>query len=59
VLFNDTAAKAHTITTPANGVQASLHVITMSSTSSTFSAIVLVAYKGSWWVVANYNCTLS
>jgi hypothetical protein len=58
-IFNDTAAKAHTITTPTDGIQGTLHVITMSSTSATFSAILLVSSNGSWWVLASYNCTLS
>jgi hypothetical protein len=59
VIFNDTAAKAHTITTSANIINGNQSIITMSSTSSTLSSIVLMAYSGIWWVLANTNCTLS
>lgn len=58
-IFNDTAAKNHTVTFQTNGIQGSLHVITMSSTASTFSAIQLSAFNGTWIVTGNYNCTLS
>jgi hypothetical protein len=58
VIFADTTSKQHTITTPANGIQGSLHVITMAAAA--FSAITLMAYNGSWWVVANVGpCVIS
>jgi len=59
LIFNDTAAKAHVVTTPSNGVQGSLHIITMSSAGSTFSALLLIAWNGSWWPIANYNCAFT
>jgi hypothetical protein len=59
VIFNDTPAKAHTITTSANIINGNQSIITMSSTSATLSSITLMAYNGIWWVLSNVNCTLS
>ena len=59
-VFNDTAAKAWEFSGPgATTFNGSLTHCTMSSTASTFSAILLVAFNGSWYVVSNLNCTLS
>jgi hypothetical protein len=58
-IFNDTAAKNHTVTGQTNAIQGSLHIITMATTASMFSSIALVAFAGSWWPVSNYNCVIS
>ena len=59
IIFNDTAAINHVITTSAiNGIQGAKSTITMSAVASTFSAIVLVAWNGTWWIFYNYNCTI-
>lgn len=59
VILNDTAAKAHTITTPTNGLNGSLHIATMSATASTFSVLILLAIGGTWIIISNSNCAIT
>lgn len=59
-IFNDTAAKAWEFSGPgATTFNGTLTHCTMSSTAATFSAILLIAFNGSWYVIVNTNCTLS
>ena len=46
--ITDTTGHAHTITTGANGINGSKHVITFPGTVGT--TIKLRAFNGSWWV---------
>jgi hypothetical protein len=52
-----TTAHAHTVTTPANGINGANHVITFSGTLP--NTISLVALNGTWWSSANTGGTIS
>lgn len=52
-----TSANAHTITTPATGINGALHIVTFAANIG--SAIELKAYQGSWYTVSNIGATLS
>lgn len=48
-----TTALAHTVTTAANGVNGSLHIITFAASPTTgLNSVDLVAYNGVWYVVS-------
>ena len=46
--FVDTTGAAHTITTPANGLNSALHIATCGGTKG--QGGTLKAYNGGWWV---------
>lgn len=52
-----TTANAHTVTTPANGVNGTNHIITFSGTLP--NSIALTAFNGSWWGTSNTGATIS
>ena len=52
-----TTAFAHTITTPANGLNGSLHICTFAANVG--SAIELIAYNGAWYMVNDIGATLT
>ncbi len=52
-----TTAAAHTITTPASGLNGALHIATFAANIG--SAVELVAYNGSWYMQSAIGCTLS
>lgn len=51
-------AHAHTVTTPATGVNGASHVLTFAATGGPNYAY-LVAYNGSWWLQAQLGITVS
>lgn len=57
LLIRSTTAFAHTITTPALGVNGALHIITFSGVVTNF--VELEAFNGSWWVIGSSGATLS
>lgn len=63
VTVQDTTGHAHTITTPANDINGASHVVTFQSGSPLASAVAafveLIAYNGSWWVLASSGVTIS
>jgi hypothetical protein len=52
-----TTAQAHTITTPANGINGNKHIITFAAAVGSF--IVLLAYKGVWYAQESSGATLT
>lgn len=52
-----TTAFAHTVTTPASGINGASHVATFSGTLPNF--VELIAYNGTWWSLASAGNTLS
>jgi hypothetical protein len=52
-----TTANAHTVTTPASGLNGVSHIATFAANVG--SAIELVAYNGSWWMANAIGITLS
>lgn len=57
LLIRSTTAFAHTVTTPALGVNGALHIITFSGAVTNF--VELEAFNGSWWVIGSSGATLS
>jgi hypothetical protein len=53
----DTTGHAHTVTTPASGLNAADHIATFGGTAGQFGE--LVAFNGSWWLAASSGVTLS
>jgi hypothetical protein len=52
-----TTANAHTVTTPATGLNGALHIATFAANIG--SALELVAYNGSWYTKSNIGITLT
>lgn len=52
-----TTAHAHTVTTPANGINGASHIVTF--TAAALDYVVLTAFNGSWYVTGNLNGTIS
>jgi hypothetical protein len=52
-----TTAAAHTVTTPANGLNGNVHIATFAAAIGNF--LELVAYNGAWYVLASAGITLS
>lgn len=52
-----TTAFAHTVTTPANGINGSKHIATFAAAVDSF--IQLVAYNGVWYATPQNGITLS
>lgn len=52
-----TTAAAHTITTPASGLNGASHIATFAGNIG--SSVELVAYNGSWYMQNDIGCTLS
>jgi hypothetical protein len=55
--FIDVGGHAHTVTTPASGINGADHIATFGGTVGNF--IELVAYNGVWYVTASAGITLS
>jgi hypothetical protein len=55
--FMDTGGHAHTITTPASGINGSLHVATFGGSVPQFCT--MRAYGGVWYVLQSSGVTLS
>lgn len=53
----DTTGNAHTVTTPASGINGADHIATFGGTAG--QVATLVAYNGSWWVTLKSGVTLS
>jgi hypothetical protein len=58
MVFTTVSAFAHTITTPANKINGSLHIITFTGATAGLT-ITLQASGGVWYVIANSGGTLS
>lgn len=52
-----TTAYAHTVTTPANAINGSLHVATFGGAIG--NSFAVSAYNGTWWQVPSSSVTLS
>lgn len=46
-----TTANAHTVTTPANGLNKTLHIATFAATVGAY--VILLAYQGTWYVLCS------
>lgn len=55
--FQDGSGHAHTVTTPANGVNGANHVLTFGGTA--FQFCELISYNGTWNVLAVSGVTIS
>ncbi len=53
----DTTGHAHTVTTPASGINGADHIATFGGTAGNFGTFV--SYNGSWWLAASAGVTLS
>jgi hypothetical protein len=52
-----TTAAAHTVTTPASGINGTLHIATFAAAVG--NAVVLVAFNGSWYTEQTKGVTIS
>jgi hypothetical protein len=57
MIFFDTGGHAHTITTPASGINGADHIATFGGAVGDF--IELIAYNGVWYALASSGITLS
>lgn len=55
--FVSKTAFAHTITTPANGINGSKHIATFTAAAG--NGLTLLADSGVWWVISTIGVTLS
>lgn len=55
--ITDTTGNAHTVTTPALGLNGTNHIATFNGTKG--STITLIPFNGSWWVKCSTGVTLS
>jgi len=53
----DVGGHAHTVTTPASGLNGSVHIATFNGTVGSF--VELIAYNAVWYVLASSGITLS
>lgn len=53
----DTTGHAHTVTTPANGINGADHIATFGGTVGKFGTFI--AYNGVWYLAASNGITLS
>jgi hypothetical protein len=53
----DTAGHAHTVTTPANGINGNKHVATFGGTTGQFGTFI--SYNGVWYLAASSGVTLT
>ena len=57
VTIIDVGGHAHTVTTPTNGIVPSHHIATFGGVAGSF--MVLAAYNGAWYPLANAGITFS
>jgi hypothetical protein len=57
LLVVSTTAFAHTITTPANGINKTLHIATFGAAVGNW--VLLIAFQGTWYMVGQLGVTLS
>lgn len=57
ILIVATTAFAHTVTTPAGGINKTLHILTFAAAVGNW--VQLIAFQGTWYVIGSLGVTIS